>query len=232
LLAIIVALLTLKRLGIDSRVLADRTLRKRYALIGFLALAAGLFPYWILGRVPAFADWNSRHQILMPLGAAFLFLGLLGCCEERLKPPILAIYAGIFLALNWGNYMSLFLDWRKQETIVRFLEDSKDVAAANLLVFEDTSPNAFSRIYRFYEWNGLLRLAYSGRSDKFGINADQLDQYLRGDFDRDFSVHFNAENHRRAEQEEMVRVIIKGNILRQTIRTVSPASAPAPNAEK
>jgi hypothetical protein len=231
--AIIIAVTTLRRLGTDMGVLADRTLRNRYFLIGLVALVAGVFPYWILGRVPAFSDWNSRHQILMPLGAAFLFLGFLACWEERSKAAFLSVYAGIFLALNWGNYTSLFLDWQKQKAIVRFLKQSKDVAAANLIVFEDTTPNAFSRIYRFYEWDGLLKLAYSGRSDKFGVNEDQLDQYLRGDFDREFSVHFNAENHRRNDPETIVGVMIKGNILKQTISTVIPTtSRPAKNADQ
>ena len=218
--------MAIKRFGIDLHALAARALRNRYFSIGLLALVAGLFPYWILGHVPTFSEWTSRHQILMPLGAAVLFLGLLACCEEGIKALFLAICVGVSLALNWSNYTGDILDWQKQKTIVNFLRNSKDAAAANLLVFEDDTPNALSRVYRFYEWGGLIRLAYSGRSDKFGINSDQLDQYLRGDFDRYFSVHFNAEEHRRTGGD-MVRVIIKGNIFTQAIHTVvAPAVLP------
>ena len=219
LVAVIICAMAVKRFGIDLHALAARALRNRYFSIGLLALVAGLFPYWILGHVPTFSEWTSRHQILMPLGAALLFLGILACCEEGVKALFLAICLGASLALNWSNYTGDILDWQKQKTIINFLRNSKDVAAANLLVFEDDTPNALSRVYRFYEWGGLVRLAYSGSSDKFGINSDQLDQYLRGDLDRYFSVHFNAEQHRRTGGE-MVRVIITGNSLRQAIHTV------------
>lgn len=218
--AVAVAWMTIKGLGMDMRVLATRIFRNRYLFIGLAALVAGLFPYWILGRVPAFSDWNSRHQILMPLGASFLFLGFLTCVGERLKLSVLAMCAGVFLALNWANYACLFLDWQKQKTIVNFLRNSKEVAAANLLVFDDTTPNALSRYYRFYEWGGLIKSAYSGRSDIFGVSSDQLDQYMRGNYDADFSAFFNAEHHRRQRGEETVSVIIKGNILKQTFDTV------------
>ena len=218
LVATIICAMALKRFDIDLRAVAARALRNRYLSIGLLALVAGVFPYWILGHVPTFSEWTSRHQILMPLGAAFLFLGILACCEEGVKPLALVMYMGAFLALNWSNYTGDILDWQKQKRIVNFLRNSKDAASANLLVFDDATPNALSRVYRFYEWNGLIKLAYSGRTDKFGINSDQLDQYLRGYFDKYFSVHFNAEEHRRTCRD-MVRVIIKGNILTQAIHT-------------
>lgn len=128
------------------------------------------------------------------------------------------MYVGAFLALNWSNYTGDILDWQKQKAIVNFLRNSKAAASANLLVFDDATPNALSRVYRFYEWGGLIKLAYSGRADKFGINSDQLDQYLRGDLDRYFTVHYNAEDHRRTGRD-MVRVIIKGDIFTQSIHT-------------
>jgi hypothetical protein len=227
LIATIICAMAIKRLRIDLHAVAARASRNRYFSIGLLALIAGLFPYWILGYVPTFYDWTSRHQILMPLGAAFIFLGLLACFEERIKPLLLTVYVGAFLALNWSNYTGDILDWQKQRTIVNFLRNSKDAASANLLVFDDSTPNALSRVYRFYEWGGLIRLAYSGRSDKFGINLDQLDQYLRGDFDRYFSAQFNSEEHRRTDRD-MVRVIIKGNIFRQVIYTVVPPACSVP----
>jgi hypothetical protein len=69
-----------------------------------------------------------------------------------------------------------------------------------------------------------VKLAYSGRSDIFGINSDQLDEYQRGDFDRYFSAAYNAEEHRRSGRD-IVRVIIKGNIFKQAIDTVIPPTS-------
>jgi hypothetical protein len=226
LVAIIAAVIGTRRFGVNVHALAARVMRNRYLLIGVSALVAGLVPYWVVGKVPGFSDWNSRHQILMPLGAAFLFLGCLACTEERSKTVLLATCVGVFLTLNWSNYTSLFFDWRKQRSIVDFLRHSKDVASANLLVFEDKTPNALSRVYRFYEWNGLTKFAYAGRSDMFSVSSDELDQYLRGDYDQFFIANYNAENHRRGG-EKMVTVIIKGDIFKQTFDAVIPAGRSA-----
>lgn len=226
LVAIIAAVIGIRRFGVNVHALAARVMRNRYLLIGVSALVAGLVPYWVVGKVPGFSDWNSRHQILMPLGAAFLFLGCLACTEERSKTVLLATCVGVFLTLNWSNYTSLFFDWRKQRSIVDFLRHSKDVASANLLVFEDKTPNALSRVYRFYEWNGLTKFAYAGRSDMFSVSSDELDQYLRGDYDQFFIANYNAENHRRGG-EKMVTVLIKGDIFKQTFDAVIPAGRSA-----
>jgi hypothetical protein len=80
-------------------------------------------------------------------------------------------------------------------------------------------------VYRFYEWGGLIKRAYSGKSDKFGINADQLDQYVAGGFDRYFSAYFNAEGHQRI-CGDMLRVIIEGSMFTPTFHTV-PVPAPS-----
>ena len=48
--------------------------------ISLFVLFLGLFPYYVLGHVPTFTEWTSRHQILIPFGFSLLAysIGLLG----------------------------------------------------------------------------------------------------------------------------------------------------------
>lgn len=199
--------------------------RGRYLLIALLALFLGLFPYWILGHVPTFSEWTTRHQLLMPLGTAFLCVSAVAACPDRIQRRLAFVFIGIFLTLDLNNYARLALDWRKEQNIMGFLKQSREAASANLVLFDDNTPNALSRRYRFYEWNGLMKRAYAGDTSRFGIYPDDLERYRSGAFDDDFSVHFNADEHRRGAGP-IVRIAIRGDLLRQEISSEAPQADP------
>ena len=64
---------------------------------------------------------------------------------------------------------------------------------SHLLLFSDTTNNALSRRYRFYEWNGLLKLAYNNEKH-FGINEDELPAFHSGIYDNTFKSNYNAKD--------------------------------------
>ncbi len=177
--------------------------------IAFLALLAGLFPYWILGHGPTFTEWTSRHQLLMPLGMAILCTALIASLGEKFGRAFLVLVLTISFAINWYNYTWFFIDWNKQKQIVSFLSRSEDVKSADLIVFEDKEKNALSRTYRFYEWNGLLKLA-TGDESKFGICWDEYFKYASGEYDQYFNKHYIAEKHRRSINQNKVFITITG----------------------
>lgn len=190
--------------------------RRKYLVIGLVALVAGLFPYWIVGYVPTFSEWASRHQLLMPLGMAIVVLGICVNWDDKLKYLFLALAFSLSIAMNWTNYIQLFMDWQKQKRVVEFLKASPLVAEAKLVLFDDETPNALSRAYRFYEWNGMLKLAHPDKPGKFGIGSNELDAYRQGSFDDRFTGHYNAEGHRREDQKPVV-VLIRGTPFKQAI---------------
>jgi hypothetical protein len=166
--------------------------------LGFLVLALGCFPYWIVGHIPSFREWNSRHQLLMPLGAALIIAASVFLLRAPIK--IFAFAAVIAASLSYGivGYYSFLVDWNKQQTIMKFFVENATVRNANLVVIDDNTEhlNAIGREYRFYEWNGLIEKAY-GDERRFAIVPRDIEKYRRGEFDQSFSSHYKAGFHHR-----------------------------------
>ena len=164
-------------------------------LIGIIVFLFGVFPYWVVGLTPAFLDWGSRHQILMPLGVSIILACALS--YNKMHPTIFrglfSIIAALCLLLNIIAYRDFFIDWQKQNQLVNFFIKNEQIKNSRLLLFSDTTKNALSRKYRFYEWNGLLKLAYNNEKH-FGINEEELPAFLSGTYNNTFTSHYNAKD--------------------------------------
>jgi len=189
---------------------AGSTCAGRGLLLAFIAIAAAAFPYWILGHPTVFSDWNSRHQLLLPLGVAALVVAL----ALRLGPSgRMALIGGVLaasLAINWQHYLFYFIDWKKQQALIAFLGSSADVREAQLVVVEDHAPNVFGRRYRFYELNGMLRLSHTQGPVKFGVTTAEVGDYLSGKLDTYFRANWNAEGHQRVTGAPATKVTVTG----------------------
>lgn len=184
--------------------------------IGAICLILGLFPYWILGHVPTFSEWTSRHQLLMPLGASIMLVVLASSFSQRSTFALLSFLVAVSLTINWKNYYSLYFDWKKQKELIGFMSQSEAVKSANLVVFQDLSSNALNRSYRFYEWNGLLKVALPDDERKFGINLSEYENYKAGGFDKNFNEHYQAKNHKRDSEQPVVLVTLEGTRSKNT----------------
>lgn len=163
--------------------------------VGVVALLLAVFPYAALGIVADPSDWNDRHSILMPFGAAcIVFFGiefllsvlifLLSKVRLRradvvflgLRPVLYAIIVSIFVIMNNFAGLQFERDWNKQLSIVKQLRASEIVRLHSTFVVEDrtTHLNANGRYYRFYEYTGLMAYAF-GNFTKYA-SADQPDQ--------------------------------------------------------
>ncbi len=193
-------------------------------MIGFLVLLLGAFPYWILGHVPTFFDWNSRHQLLLPLGSALVIVGALSLYNVRGKKGIISIFIGASLAFNVSNYAALFIDWQKQQQLMYLFAQNADIERAELIIFEDKTQhlNALERQIGFYECNGLLEAAF-GNEKRFCIPRSELDRFLTSEYyNKFFSVYYKSALFRRdsalpAMLVEFDLVKVKSEHLRQKI---------------
>jgi len=141
----------------------------RFALGAFL-FYAGLLPYLAIGRRGATfgSEWESRDQLLLGIGAAFLlYYGLkylftrvhLGAGPQRL---VFAVLVAAFVLANMGMYVRFQADWFKE---VAFIENVKAIPVIRdnttfAVVDRAASLNAMNRHIQFYEYNGMLRQAF------------------------------------------------------------------------
>ncbi len=189
--------------------LADFQERRPFLLIaaGAFMLLAGLVPYWIVGHLPIFEDWYSRHQLLMPFGIAVGCAGVLQLLPARLSMAAAAPITAVFLAMSLETSWDFWRDNQKQKAMIAFMEQSDQIRNAELLLLSDSTPNALHRAYRAYELTGMLRLAFGDQS-RFAIPKTALPRYEDGSYDNLFKDVYNAAAHRRHAEVETVEMVI------------------------
>ncbi|WP_128355692.1 hypothetical protein [Pollutimonas thiosulfatoxidans] len=169
------------------------TVRISAFLIGNLAIILGSFPYLIVGHVPVFKEWGSRHQLLLPLGVALTIAAVFFSKNSGMRRLAFSVIIGSALSYNITTYISYFIDWNKQKALVAALARNPKIAKATLVIINDRTKylNARNRTYAFYEWNGIFEQAY-GNQGRFVMEPSYLIAYQSGEYDDFFSAHYKA----------------------------------------
>jgi hypothetical protein len=152
-----------------------------FFLLSLLVFILGGFPYWILGHVPTFVEWGSRFQLLLPLGFTFLLISLIAFFRPKARLLVIAGVLSASTLLNIEVYKDFYFDWLKQKALIMLFADNKKIQDASLIIIDDrtTSINAIHRVYRNYEWNGLLASAF-GDESRFGLQIGELSSFIEG----------------------------------------------------
>lgn len=193
-------------------------------ILGGIAITLGGFPYWILGHVPTFTEWTSRHQLLMPLGVALLISGALMYAPKKARTVSTAFIISACLSYGMITYFNFYVDWQKQLFIVDKFKNDSVVAKANFVIIEDQTKNldAIGRTHRFYEWNGMLVRAF-GDERRFAVEFKDSSRYAQGDFDKYFTAKYKAGEHVRGAGEFVavvrldLKIIDKKNIYSELV---------------
>lgn len=162
-------------------------------ILGIVILILGGFPYWILGHIPSFQLWSSRHQLLLPLGVSIALSALIINKRVTCKRSLLSLIVGLSLAYNISTYASLKVDWEKQKELINLFSKSSLIKEAKIIIIDDNAKelNALNRSTRFYEWNGMLALAFNDEK-RFAFKREELHRFLSGEFDERFTSHYKA----------------------------------------
>lgn len=136
-----------------------------FAVFGVLVFFMAVFPYNALGIKPSNYDWNSRHQLLIPLGAAMMicfgseFILRMVDKKGRVSILILSFITLMFIRINVLGYFEYQRDWYKQQGMIASFENSTIIKDNTTFIIKDhfSAANAASRKYRFYEYSGYLR---------------------------------------------------------------------------
>jgi hypothetical protein len=129
---------------------------------GAVLVSLAILPYLAAGHVPRFYEWNSRHQLLVPFGAALIGVGVVRLVRELTGVATAALVAaalgttGILFSLHMS--VSFAVDWDKQREVIAALAASDEVRDHETFVYRDRvlGQNANGRTWRPYEFNGFL----------------------------------------------------------------------------
>ena len=151
----------------------------RIVMVGIFSMSMGILAYVVhgffksdwsfsgkylttfLGR----SDWYSRHQILQPLGAALVTVGVIELISKfrRNKMKQLQILIlSICVVINIGFGFEYAVDYSKQKVVISELKRIGDDKAKSATQFVDqtTLLNARGHTYRPWDWSGMIWRAY------------------------------------------------------------------------
>jgi hypothetical protein len=201
----VVAAFALWKAGDESPLLSSR----RRAVAGWLSAAGvglllvvlGVFPYLAVSKVPGFGDFNSRHQLLVPFGAALIVVGLVRALTDGARLPR-AVTVGIFAVLIAlcagtvaGDHVGYQREWYKQLAMIEAFQRAPEMQSGRAFVFDDRVKkfNVAGRIRRrFYEYAGLFEQAF-GTHDRFGADKADYARHGMAYFAPMFTVAFKSE---------------------------------------
>jgi hypothetical protein len=163
--------------------------------IGLATLAIAELPYLIVGKIPSFANWETRHQLLMPISVAIIIVSAIRALSAILSVRVVQVTAfaqtavraisvglvAIFALTSMTVSLALVADWHKQEQITTALSHEPLVRRASTVVFSDLASglNYDSRPYSFYEYTGWLKRAF-GDETRLGIDLTYVPAFVGG----------------------------------------------------
>jgi hypothetical protein len=158
----------------------ERTALKLF-IAGLLFFGVGVFPYLAVSKMPELSDWNSRHQLLVPLGASFmLFYGFKIASDRIIKSSfvkvfLISVIIALFVMCNVVNYLDYQRDWYKEVSLIDNFKKSEEIKNHTTFLFDDktSSLNANNRVYRFTEYSTMLQYG-SGEQSRFGSDVSSF----------------------------------------------------------
>ena len=182
--------------------------------VGLIALAIALIPYLLVGKLPSFAQWATRHQLLMPLGVAIIIVATFRALAGIFPLPVLRLFTlglvTVFAFLSLAVSLKLVADWRKQAQVIAALAKEPLARKASIVVFSDRTVkwNYESRAITFYEYSGWLTQAF-GNQERLGIDQTSVPGFLNGSFRRfvDSSSRYGFDEYKKPTNPVLVQIV-------------------------
>lgn len=96
-------------------------------LMGIILFVLAVFPYCAVGKLPETGNWNSRHQILVPLGMAFIlyfFILFTAKIDKGIANALMYGIVAIFIVQGFVGYYLYQMDWFYQCSLLKQFESS------------------------------------------------------------------------------------------------------------
>jgi len=148
----------------------------RLLLLGVLLYFLAVFPYMVANKyIPFGRDWGSRSQILVPFGAAFIFLygTSIFAKEFGFHPNVRALLLAFVIASSTTTQIYYYLTfqraWFKKQAITESFRQNPVIRDNTTFVVDDRIKELSVFTSRFYEYNGMMKRAF-GDEKRFAID--------------------------------------------------------------
>ncbi|WP_164699294.1 hypothetical protein [Aliarcobacter skirrowii] len=148
--------------------------------LGVIIFIFGSMPYIAVGKIPTSEDWNSRFQLLLPLGFAIIYYFIINQILKEVYVKYLLFFSiiafGIFHIKQQVNYN---IDWYYQESICQNMKSNEIIKNNTTFIFNDNINNNLTnkREIRFYEINGISKKAFGNTNRLFVSKIEDINKY-------------------------------------------------------
>ena len=148
----------------------------RYALFGVVLFVLAITPYILVNKFPEFKGWETRHQLLIPFGYAFLMAALLFIQNNStIRIAVLSLICGVFLTAHTSQMIMYYKGWFKYEVIESYFRNHPRGEANTLILNDDDlCSNATDRKISYMEVTGMYKKA-TGKQDLYIVGKNQKD---------------------------------------------------------
>jgi len=157
----------------------------RYFLLSFSVFMLAALPYCIIGKVPQFGAYYTRHQLLLPIGSAMLLLGIIYLLSgnKKIKQKVwVLIFTSLCVATTFVKNLEYISGGLKNEALImKMKNDELFMNNTTFLVFDKAIElNATSRGNCFYAFNGMAKMAF-GNENRLICDVNEYLGYLYHD---------------------------------------------------
>lgn len=136
--------------------------------LGAIFFILAVFPYCAVGKIPTSFEFNSRNQLLVPLGFALIFYSGLQLIAERKKISqlcrdfFLIGFIILFIGRSMIDQYRYNVDYIYQVAIIENFKASKVIQEHTTFICKNNLTDALAgdRRIRYYEYNGYLKKAF------------------------------------------------------------------------
>jgi len=169
-----------------------------------------------VGKGIGTTDFNTRNQMLVPLGSSFiLFYFVKIIFNTKARSIVCSLLIVLFVYTNFMCFLEFQRDWFKQLSLIENFKDSDVVKHNTTFLLDDKTKdiNARKREHRFYEINGLMKVAFGDEKrlgipkDKFSVSGIKYFENFVGN--RDYR-YFNMNEYTKLKQPEYTIIINHG----------------------
>lgn len=157
-------------------VISRARIRNKGVLVFVLIVGVFLFSNYQFGPM----DWDTRLQLLWPLGLAVTVIGVLSAVPFRFQRICrISLLTGLVVtsALISAEY---YVDSLKQNALIESIGQIDNLPElAQIVIYENgTKLNARSRNYRGYEWTGIVNSAFPDHNGELQVvTAADIDEF-------------------------------------------------------
>ncbi|WP_345993673.1 hypothetical protein [Sulfurimonas sp. HSL-1716] len=153
-----------------------------FIFIGISGFLFAVFPYIMVGKLPRVYDWDSRHQLLMPLGISILVytsVQLMRKINNMFGKILLLSIISVFIMQSFYTSYRYNQDIFYQYAIENHLKKSELVKTHTTFLTDRKIMSCFSnyRTVRDYEYNGFLKNVFKNEKRAMFSKLDTLNYY-------------------------------------------------------